>query len=435
MSGNSLSDIMDVLSHIMKGSVDLLGRRQTHITDLDEHSFHHILQYLSLFDVFLCRKVNKYFLRQIDAYLENCRQMTYNCKLNGDHFFNGEHVFNGRAFDSVVARMPNIRVMRFKRCPKMRSSLATTNYNIVSSLTNHLIMLNELHLTRCRSLDTKSLKLLVEWFPNLTHLTLSVYNETSVEIIAKGFANLKYFSLEDSVLEDYGNHLQHLGLKIHTFVAAVDHNNHKNSLITGLLNGNGRYLRALDMRIKVFDSDYTLFNTMGTEFNDLLSLKLVFQSKRTVDDNQMLSGLSGLSSLTHLHLEENRIYSNFQSVFEDNSMLSIMRNCRQLESLSLISGGKHAQTSSDDNNTATNFRSLTDASLSMIDQLLPNIRHLSLKSIDITDRTLSSIERLYKLKSLRLDSLAGLTFDGLQEFMTNATQINRLEVINCLNHK
>ena len=92
-------------------------------------------------------------------------------------------------------------------------------------------------MTRCRALDKKSLKHLVDWFPNLTHLTVSVYNETSVEIIVKGFANLKYFNLEDSVLEDYGNHLQHLGLKIHTFIAAADHNNHKNSIIEGLLNG------------------------------------------------------------------------------------------------------------------------------------------------------------------------------------------------------
>jgi len=109
--------------------------------------------------------------------------------------------------------------------------------------------------------------------------------------------------------------------------------------------------------------------------------------------------------------------------------LAIMRNCPQLESLSLISGGKHEQTS---DGTSTHFRSLTDASLSLIDQLLPNIRHLSLKFIDITDKTLNSMERLKKLKSLRLNSLSGLTFDGLQDFMLNATQINRLEVINCL---
>jgi hypothetical protein len=155
---------------------------------------------------------------------------------------NGEYTFNGMAFDFILSKMPNIRVMRFEKCPEMYGALATTNYEIIRSLCNNLFMLNELHISRSRGLDKNSFQLLVDWFPNLTHLTVSLYNEASVEIIVKGLANLKYFNLDDSVLDDYGPHLEHLGFKIHTFIAAPDHNNHKQSIIDGLLNGN-QYLQ------------------------------------------------------------------------------------------------------------------------------------------------------------------------------------------------
>ncbi|XP_054160283.1 uncharacterized protein LOC128958448 [Oppia nitens] len=436
---NSLTDsLMDTLSHIVKGSVELI-RHPKHITDLDEHSFHHMLRYLPLTDVFVCRQVSRFFLRQADSFLENCHHLTYGCRLNGVHISNGEYVFNGQVFDYVVSKMPNIRVMKFAKCPEMRFALATTNYDIIFTLTNHLVMLNELHITRCRALDMKSIKLLVDWFPNMTHLTVSVYNETSLEIITKGLANLKYFNLDDSVLDNYGNHLQLLGLKIHTFIAAADHNNHKTSIIDGLLNGNGRDLQVLDLRIKVFDCDQQLFDRIGKEFSELTSLKIVLQSRRTVRNNALLAGLSQLTHLKQLHIEETKRYKNFHSVFDDNSILIVIKNCRQLESLSLISGGKHELLTGDINDIDANernksalYKSLSDMSLSQLDELLPHLKQLCLKNLDITDRTLESLERLSKLRSLRLDTLPGLTFDGVQDFMANATQINRLEVVNCL---
>ena len=233
---NSVSSFMDVLSHLVKGSMEMM-HNHINITDLDEITFHHILQYLPFYDLFLCRRVNNYFKRQIDTYLETSQHFTYDCKLNGIHISNGEYVFDGHTFDYIMSKMPNIRVMKFQRCPEMWGALATTNYDIIRSLCNNLIMLNELHITRSRALDKASFKLLVEWFPNLTHLTVSLFNDNSVEIITKGLANLKYFNLDESVLDDYGPHLEHLGLKIHTFIAADDHNRHKHSIINGLLKG------------------------------------------------------------------------------------------------------------------------------------------------------------------------------------------------------
>ena len=236
---NSVSSVMDAFSHLVKGSIEMITSH-TKITDLDEHSFHHILEYLTLHEVFLCRRVNKYFMRQIESYLENYRHFTYDCRMNGIKMLNGEYVFNGLTLDFMLSKMPNVRVMRFERCPEMRGALATTTFNIIRSLANNLVMLNELHITRTRALDRPSIQLLVDWFPNLTHLTMTVYNETLVEIVVRGLANLKYFNLDDSVLNNYGPHLEHLGLKIHTFIAAPDHSNYKTSIIDGLLKGNNQ---------------------------------------------------------------------------------------------------------------------------------------------------------------------------------------------------
>lgn len=183
------------------------------------------------------------------------------------------------------------------------------------------------------------------------------------------------------------------------------------------------------MKTKIFDSDQTLFDKIGLEFSELSSLKLTISSRRTVRNNKLLSGLSKLSELQELHLEEKKIFRQFYSVFDDESMISIMRGCHRLESLILMIGGRHRTTCD-----GTIEKCLTDSSLSLIDQLLPNIRYLSLKSVDITDQTLDSIERLQKLKTLRLDSLSAVSSAGLQNFMINASQINRLEVINSLNH-
>ena len=182
------------------------------------------------------------------------------------------------------------------------------------------------------------------------------------------------------------------------------------------------------MRIKAHDSDQTLFDTIGQEFCDLLSLKLSITSRRTFANNKLLSGLGKLSELKTLHLEEKKIVQQFYTVFDDESILTIMRGCPQLESLVIISGGKSKQINESYN------QSVSDDSLSLIHELLPNIKYLSLKCVDITDKTLDSIEKLRKLRSLRLDSLSLVSSFGLQNFMLNATQINRLEVINCLNH-
>lgn len=112
------------------------------------------------------------------------------------------------------------------------------------------------------------------------------------------------------------------------------------------------------------------------------------------------------------------------SVFDDESLLTIMRGCSQLEELTVITGKINE----------SKCKYITDASLSLIDQLLPNIRILLLKSVDITDKTLNSIEQLNKLESLRLDSLQSVSDNGLKNFIANCTHIRRIDVHNCTQH-
>ncbi len=227
---------MDILTQLVKGSIEFLTKT-IRITDLDSDSFQQILKYLSLADLFMCRGVNKYFMKNIDEYLESVRIMTYNCELNGIKMRNGEYIFNWGAFDFILSKMPNLRILRFGKCPHMFGALATCGFNIVESIAYNLVMLNQLHITRCRALNRSSFELLVDSFPNLTHLTVTIYNESYVEIITKGLTNLKYLNLDQSCLSDYGSHLTHFGPKICSFIASPDHNDHKKSIIDGLVNG------------------------------------------------------------------------------------------------------------------------------------------------------------------------------------------------------
>ncbi len=188
-----------------------------------------------------------------------------------------------------------------------------------------------------------------------------------------------------------------------------------------LILGNGRYLKHLELNIKTNESDNTLFDLIGQELTDLLLFKCHFDSKRFTIDYPIISGLSKLSKLKVLRLEENIVMGPMHSVFDDESILSIMKGCAQLEELTLIVG----------KNNKTQSKCITDSSLSLIDQLLPNLRVLILKSVDITNETLNSIERLNNLETLRLDSLPYISDNVLKNFIANCSHITRMDVHNC----
>ncbi len=175
------------------------------------------------------------------------------------------------------------------------------------------------------------------------------------------------------------------------------------------------------MNIKIDESDNTLFDLIGQELTDLLLFKCHFDSKRVTIDYPIISGLSKLSKLKVLRLEENVVMDQTHSVFDDESILSIMKGCAQLEELTIIVG----------KNNKTQSKCITDSSLSLIDQLLPNLRVLILKSVDITNETLNSIERLNNLETLRLDSLQYISDNGLKNFIANCSHITRMDIHNC----
>jgi hypothetical protein len=175
------------------------------------------------------------------------------------------------------------------------------------------------------------------------------------------------------------------------------------------------------LNIKIDESDNTLFDLIGQELTDLLLFKCQFDSKRVITDYPIISGLSKLSKLKVLRLEENVVMGPMHSVFDDQSILSIMKGCAQLEELTIIVA----------KNNKTQSKCITDSSLSLIDQLLPNLRVLILKSVDITNETLKSIEQLNNLETLRLDSLPYVTSNGLKNFISNCSHITRMDVHNC----
>lgn len=413
-------NIMDLITQLVKGS---FTTKHIRITDLEEYCFQHILRYISLKQLFYIRGVNKYFLKNVDQYLQNERVMKYTCDLNGIKMLNGEYVFNGRLFDFILSKMPNVRVIKFDERDEMCGALSTTHYNVIQSMAYNLIMLNELHITRCRAITKPNIELLVETFPNLTHLTITLYNENLVKIIVERLTNLKYFNLDQSILSDYGQHLVHFGSKIRTFIAAPDYNDFKYSIINGLLKGYGRNLEELVLKIKALDRDSVLFDTIGNEFAELISFKCHFESKRITINSLIISGLSKLSKLKVLYLEESNLSNPYISVFDDESLLSIMRECSQLEELT-INAGK---------NDNKDIKNITDYSLSQTNQLLPNLTLLRLKSVDITDETLISIELLNKLKSLHLDSIQSVSKNGIKNLMDNCLHLDIIDVHKCGN--
>lgn len=204
------------------------------LNDLDDYCLAQIFEYLDFKEIVRCREVCRRLHQSIMHYLDTRKQFTYDCKLNGTNLHYGQYRFNLAAFSGALQHMPNIRSLSFDRCSTMNLTLATCQLNLIEIICTNIYELREFHIGRSLSIDHLSLTKLIYDFPELSHLTVSIFNERHLELIVDGFSHLQYLNLDNSILSGYADILRRLSNNIKTFIAPGDFNNEKMSILDAL---------------------------------------------------------------------------------------------------------------------------------------------------------------------------------------------------------
>lgn len=207
------------------------------ITDLDDYYLMYIYQYLNFDDLIRCRQVSRRFMESIDKYFCLQKKFVYNCQSHCVSLNNGHYQINIDAFKFIIKRMPNLQILRFERCSMMRSALAICHYNLFNDITQHLNNLKELHIGRAFFINADTLGQLARALPQLTHLTISIYNENLLQLIVEKFRKLSYLNLLQSAIYDYSEILRNLPSTIKTLILPITHINDQFKILQNLFNG------------------------------------------------------------------------------------------------------------------------------------------------------------------------------------------------------
>lgn len=244
IQGASSSDLWSVLyRQLIQPTQGLLSyytaASQTTVTllDLDDYCLNSIYRHLGWRDLVRCRSVCRRLRTTVEEYLNIQKELTYGCELNGVKVRRGQYQFNLAALDFILRHMPNLQTLRFERCSVMRSTLATCQFNLVDRMVSLLYDLRELHLTRTLAIGGTTISQLATRFPELTHLTVSVFNEDLLETIVTRFEHLRYLNLDSSILCGYGPVLRRLPPSIRTLIMPADLNNEKHQILDSLCQG------------------------------------------------------------------------------------------------------------------------------------------------------------------------------------------------------
>lgn len=360
---------------------------------LNDHCLFNIFRFLDLDDLIrlrlVCHRINK----TIEDYFQLQSSFNYDCRINGNRMFLGQYLFNIGAFDFIMKKMPNIRSLYFDRCKMLRSCLATCHYNLLDTMASTLKNLKELHIGRAFFITPESLQRFIKSFPELTHLTITLYNESSLSLIVEGFKKLTYLNLDHSVLYGYAQILEHLPSSIKTLILPLDHKNDKFEIIHSLLKGNiegfsrfckfkirflslgpGINLERFEIDINISDimEDKKFFDLIGQKMSNLQWFQCrlacsasanpykiehiddIFDQNSATDANligdidgnnnlryhchfEFISALHHLKNLRVLILKERDYFGDEPrcSLFDDGSLIKIFQHCPQLMMLSL----------------------------------------------------------------------------------------------------
>lgn len=210
----------------------------TSLADLDDYCFANIFRCLPLRDLVRLRRVCRRLHFSVGEYLDTRRHFVYSCAENGVALDgNGHYRFNLAAFDFALAHMPNLRSLAFERCSVMKLTMATCNQDLLERVTSSLYDLKMLQLPRSLAITPKAVDRLLAVFPELSHLTVTLFSEEMLAAIVDGLRHLKYLNLAESLLYDYAPLLRRLPPTIRTFIAPVDAKEGKGAMLDALCLG------------------------------------------------------------------------------------------------------------------------------------------------------------------------------------------------------
>lgn len=395
-----------------------INREDFNINALDPDCFLIVFRYLSIHDLVQCRSVCQYWLQNVDFYFIKLTSFNFDGRLNGAERRNGQYIFNATAFNTIVTKMPNLRVLHLNKSKIVNNALAVSEYNVLLDVARHCPKIEQIHVGRCRGFNRAGFVTLVDNCATLTHLTITLYNEGQLEILIKGLPQLRYLNLRHSVLGNYAPCLEHLGDRIETLVAAPDYGNHKIDFIESLVKGNGRRLEELAVSIQVFLNDHLFFQRIAAELTNVRDFKCFVDSRKMSEaTTPTFAGLHKLVNLEVLHLDERLVGSLWVSAVDDQSLLPILRHCSKLKDIRLWTD-------------SVNF--LTDSSISLIPQMCPHLGSLALKNAAVTDASLFALTSLGGLRRIKLHSLNYVTNNGLIDLVTMSNRIKAVQVDQCV---
>lgn len=196
-----------------------------------------VFKYLTIRDLARCRQVCRAVKKSVDSYMDAHLSVTYDCTMNGI-VNNRPYQFNMDAFMFILKQMPNLQIIKFEQCQLMKLIVANCQPVLITNITRQLYQLKQLHIGRSMALNADTITELRYAFPDLTHLTVSIFNEQLLEHIIQSFPRLQYLNLDHSILYRYSAILKKLESNIKTLILPPDLDNGKFSLIDALSKGN-----------------------------------------------------------------------------------------------------------------------------------------------------------------------------------------------------
>ena len=357
------------------------------------------------FKIVALRRVNKFWLTNIDNFLSTVQSFEY--KFNLLKGLTTPPIDYCHLF-KTLSYFPNL------------TQLVVSNYRVsdhlIAILRNKVPDLRKLDLSGCQGLTWKGIAILGIRFNRLQFLDVSrcELNEHQFGILFQKLNNLRVFNALKPWGEVTFECLSRLGPNIYEIWIGLEHLKDCNSALKALVRGNGKYL--LHLGLIVNDFGQVDWSVITENIKDLRTLKLTFKSSSWSN----LKEFAKLKNLEFLVLSEVSTNDN-ESVLTDSSLIQVLVGCSKLRSLA-ISGNKE-----------TTVR-ITDYSIERIARLCPNMSHMRFMGANsIDDRCLSLLASLPSLCVLHLVSMNSITNEGVKDFAKRARHVRNFLVMDCPN--